>query len=300
MSSDPGVDWLRGVTYSVLASIIGAASKLSIRKSWLVAAKLKQQAERDCQSADIDDQDLTRPYDAKTSTKNYRTVSPQGITSGHAFTDGNDRLLAPLEVAASSHNDSMDDSHSMNRDDGSCFFFDPIRESLPRSNSKQQNQKAISWILYASGMLGMTILNPLCCVLAMKYANPSILAPFSGLTLVWVVILSGCYLGERPVRRQKVACGLIILGQGIVAAFGDHTNKSDVTLEEVVSIVVIVFSVIDKIDFDLGSLSCLISIIKIGQLLQRSDVFGVHNLYDSCFRVLDRFHQHKFQHFATS
>lgn len=251
MSSDPGVDWLRGVTYSVLASIIGAASKLSIRKSWLVAAELKQQGECDCLTVDIDDQDLTSAYDMKTYTKKYRTVSPQRITSEHAFIDGNDKPLVPLEVAASSKNDSMRDSHSMNREDGSCFFFDPMREPVPRRKSKQHYQKTTSWILYASGMLGMTILNPLCCVLAMKYANPSILAPFSGLTLVWVVILSGCYVGERPERRQKVACGLIILGQVIVAAFGDHTNKSGVTLEEVVSILVIVISMLDEFRFDI-------------------------------------------------
>ncbi|KAL3783525.1 hypothetical protein HJC23_009490 [Cyclotella cryptica] len=234
MSSDSGVDWVRGVTYSVLASLIGAASKLSIRKSWLVYAELEQHTEHESRSADIDDHDRNRLHDAETSTKDDITVSPHGIISGNPFTDGNDRLLAPLEVATWPQHHSMQDSHLKNRDDGSCFFFDPIREPLSRRKSKQHNQKAISWILYASGMIGMTILNPLCCVLAMKYANPSILAPFSGLTLVWVVMLSGCYVGERPERIQKVACGLIILGQVIVAAFGDHTNRSDVTLQEVV------------------------------------------------------------------
>jgi hypothetical protein len=53
-------------------------------------------------------------------------------------------------------------------------------------------------VLRGSGMIGMTLLNPLACVLAMNYASPSILAPFSGLTLVWIVLLSNPIIGEQP------------------------------------------------------------------------------------------------------
>lgn len=83
--------------------------------------------------------------------------------------------------------------------------------------------------------IGMTFLNPLCCILAMKYANPSVLAPFSGLTLVWVVLFSSHVVGERPGSSQKVACALIVLGEVLVAIFGDHTNGEEKSVEDVVS-----------------------------------------------------------------
>ena len=34
-------DWMWGIIYSVLASIIGGASKLAIRKSWIIHGKLQ-------------------------------------------------------------------------------------------------------------------------------------------------------------------------------------------------------------------------------------------------------------------
>ncbi len=86
-------------------------------------------------------------------------------------------------------------------------------------------------------MVGMTLLNPLACVLAMNYASPSILAPFSGLTLVWIVLLSNPVIGEQPTAPQIMAACLIIFGEVIVAIFGDHTNDEGVTVEDVVRIV---------------------------------------------------------------
>jgi drug/metabolite transporter (DMT)-like permease len=85
-------------------------------------------------------------------------------------------------------------------------------------------------------MIGMTTLNPLCCVMAMNYASPSILAPFSGLTLVWIILLSGPLLGERPTALQICAVTLIIAGETIVAIFGDHTNTNRATPKEVVRV----------------------------------------------------------------
>jgi len=58
-------------------------------------------------------------------------------------------------------------------------------------------------------------------------------APFSGLTLVWIVLLSQPLIGERPTRTQIVAACLIVLGQVLIAVFGDHTNDEGVTLREV-------------------------------------------------------------------
>lgn len=80
----------------------------------------------------------------------------------------------------------------------------------------------------------MTVLNPLCCVVAMNYASPSILAPFSGLTLVWIVLLSQLLIGEQPAVRQICAAALIVTGEVVVAVFGDHTNDDGRTVEDVV------------------------------------------------------------------
>lgn len=79
----------------------------------------------------------------------------------------------------------------------------------------------------------MTVLNPLCCVLAMNYASPSILAPFSGLTLVWIVLLSESLIGERPTLVQVMAAALIVCGETIVAVFGDHTNDTGKSVGDV-------------------------------------------------------------------
>eukprot|EP00553_Chaetoceros_curvisetus_P012958 CAMPEP_0204640292 /NCGR_PEP_ID=MMETSP0717-20131115/46495_1 /ASSEMBLY_ACC=CAM_ASM_000666 /TAXON_ID=230516 /ORGANISM="Chaetoceros curvisetus" /LENGTH=375 /DNA_ID=CAMNT_0051660653 /DNA_START=375 /DNA_END=1502 /DNA_ORIENTATION=+ len=93
--------------------------------------------------------------------------------------------------------------------------------------------QAIAIALRLSGMIGMTFINPLFCVLAMNYASPSILAPFSGLTLVWIVLLSESLIGEKPQRKQIIAASLIIAGEVIVAIFGDHTNDEGMTVEDV-------------------------------------------------------------------
>jgi drug/metabolite transporter (DMT)-like permease len=68
----------------------------------------------------------------------------------------------------------------------------------------------------------------------MNYASPSILAPFSGLTLVWIVLLSSPVIGEQPHLRQVLAAALIVAGEVIVAVFGDHTNDEGMTVSDVV------------------------------------------------------------------
>ena len=81
----------------------------------------------------------------------------------------------------------------------------------------------------------MSILNPICSVFAMNYASPSILAPFSGLTLVWVILFSGITVGERPSKTEIFSAILIMCGEIIVAIFGDHTTDNGKTVEDVVS-----------------------------------------------------------------
>jgi drug/metabolite transporter (DMT)-like permease len=172
------------MTFSVLASIIGAASKLAMRKSWIIYGQLHA-GDGDCS-----------------------VVLPPDV--GLSKTDSSD--MSTIEI--------LQTALSM-EDDGT---------PQPRLRAR-----AISWFLYLCGMIGMSFLNPLCCVLAMRYANPSILAPFSGLTLVWVILFSGMVVGEYPTRSQKVACALIVFGEVIVALFGDHTNANAMSVDEVIA-----------------------------------------------------------------
>jgi drug/metabolite transporter (DMT)-like permease len=152
-------DWIKGIGLSILASIIGGASKLAIRKSWL----LEQQ----------------------------------------------------------SHDHVLHDH--FNNDDN----------ETPPSPPPPMPSPALEKCLRFTGMIGMTVFNPLCCVLAMNYASPSILAPFSGLTLVWIVLFSHTVIGEQPTKMQVVAATLIVLGEVVVASFGDHTNDGGVTVHDV-------------------------------------------------------------------
>lgn len=248
-------DWVLGVTYSVMASIIGGASKLSIRKSWLIVADLKQQAHLASvnEAFAIEGQyvhDRTGDEREYAAPSNYDSLSRQSSSSGE---DTNDRKMAPLEVSPTSPSYDRSNRHqwqtnrrdslSVNGDDDGSNYFNPTRDSSGNKSVQQPQNTAksskrmqiVSWSLYLSGMVGMTFLNPLCCVLAMQYATPSILAPFSGLTLVWVVLFSRCFVGEIPGMSQKVACALIVWGQVLVAVFGDHTNGSEMTVDDVVS-----------------------------------------------------------------
>ena len=129
-------DWLKGITLSILASLIGASSKLAIRKSWIIQKNLERQnAEED--------------------------------------------LVSPLSIdAAEIHED----------------------EEEPQDTNQDTNKMCPSHLtMRVSGMIGMSVLNPLCCVMAMNYASPSILAPFSGLTLVWVLFFQKwCLVKNLP------------------------------------------------------------------------------------------------------
>ena len=89
-------------------------------------------------------------------------------------------------------------------------------------------------LLRAGGMFGMTTLNPAFSMWAMLYASPSVLAPFSGLTLVWIVIFSEYMVNEPPTITQIHAAALIITGEVIISIMGDHTNDTNnITVEQI-------------------------------------------------------------------
>lgn len=163
-------DWIKGISLSILATVFGAASKLAIRKSWLMEAKLQND----------DDNSNNSSSNENGNDNSFETI--------HEYPD----LRLPEDVA---------------RD-----------ESRIRRTAKYYRY---------SGMVGMTVLNPLAGVWAMAYASPSITAPFSGMTLVWVVLFSHPFIGEVPTVRQVVAAFLIIVGEIVVAIFGDHTNSDE-------------------------------------------------------------------------
>ena len=230
-------DWVKGIALSVAASIIGAASKLAIRKSWL----LEQEEEGEAMTEQISLHSSThRRTTADVVTlccgddddTSHVQCLLQRRPRGHLLTDETEPLdfdedEEKEDVVA---DDDDDDIRSEGVASALSSTYDP-ETRRPRCSPSSW----LAWTLRGSGMIGMSVLNPLFCVLAMNYASPSILAPFSGLTLVWIVLLSSPLIGEQPVARQVVAAALIVLGEVVVAIFGDHTNDEDVTVQDVVS-----------------------------------------------------------------
>mmetsp|Transcript_16219 Transcript_16219/g.44948 ORF Transcript_16219/g.44948 Transcript_16219/m.44948 type:complete len:508 (-) Transcript_16219:127-1650(-) len=258
-------DWMKGIVLSVMASLIGAASKLALRQSWLLLRDLNgggaagghngghQNGNIASDSgssggdsggrrnrfttADEDDGEhavSSAPvFGIKSSSMSTQTLS---ISVSAADEEGNeDKLLVPPDT----HQMHPDDEDNDDDDDGNDDSEQPASQAQEESHQQQEEQarkerrtRRISSFLSYSGMIGMSFLNPACSVLAMQYASPSILAPFSGLTLVWVILFSYPTIGESPSTTQIVAASLIVLGEVVVAIFGDHTNNEDVTLHE--------------------------------------------------------------------
>lgn len=184
-------DWGKGIALSVLASLIGGASKLAIRKSWLLQEEIGE-APHGAEPANDANSESSPPPEAPL------TLDTASVTSSE---ENFPVLIAPDET--------------------------------------EQRRRRLKWIILTArygGMVGMSLLNPICCVLAMNYASPSILAPFSGLTMVWVILLSPAVNGEQPSRAQIIASVLIIAGEVTVAVFGDHTNDVDISVQDVVCV----------------------------------------------------------------
>jgi len=240
-------DWIRGITLSVVASIIGGASKLAIRKSWLIyhAARGQQHTHKVSMSRSIKRllyRGIRDAYEEVFSPTNslhkqhYEEEESQSPPQDTEIESSTNQQITPLEVLqdesfSNNHIDTPSDTYFFNQNDDIPYN----NNHISTMNTKLLSQKQISWLLYLFGMIGMSFLNPVCGVLAMKYASPSILAPFSGLTLVWVVLFSGIVVNEHPGKSQKIACTLIVLGEVLVAMFGDHTNGEDINVADVIA-----------------------------------------------------------------
>ncbi|KAG7349363.1 hypothetical protein IV203_011960 [Nitzschia inconspicua] len=215
-------DWAKGIALSILASIVGGASKLAIRKSWLLQhhheenrRTIQRRPRRRLESASGNDGLLSEECTATTVESTANSTST--MVDRHEYLQ-DDLLVSDEREVGEQLLTSRNGWSSFCRSDNGA---DPMTPSwLPLG-------------LRYSGMLGMSVLNPIFCVLAMNFASPSILAPFSGLTLCWVILGSPCANNEQPSSRQILACGLIIAGEVVVALFGDHTNDEGVTMEEV-------------------------------------------------------------------
>jgi drug/metabolite transporter (DMT)-like permease len=304
-------DWMKGIGLSVAASIIGSASKLAIRKSWIMVQQ--QQPELPEQSSNYyepapttnvtmamdkfvqsrsssrssssgsspetveefmgtasnrrDEQGRTTTNSSSSSSSNDNNNNNNTLTLVNeeevvtlpslstTVTTGTRRRVSPVVVAGRSgyydNNGTISTIHSKNgnrpvtnynysnnnhnndHQQVHSLFATTTTTTIAatdmltkRAKPRCQRNIASALGLRYCGMLGMTVFNPICCVLAMQYASPSILAPFSGLTLVWIVLFSEFSIGERPQYRQIVAAGYIVAGEVIVAVFGDHTNET--------------------------------------------------------------------------
>jgi len=91
-----------------------------------------------------------------------------------------------------------------------------------------------------AALLFMSFFNPILDIGAFAFCSPSILAPFSGVSLAWVVLLSKRLVGEQPEPPRVVGAVLIMAGEVLIAVFGDHSahnhNSAGVTVESIVRI----------------------------------------------------------------
>ena len=173
-------DWIRGITLSVLASIIGGASKLSIRKSWLIyhaARRGQQQTHKVSINRSLKRllyrgiRDAYEEVFSPTNSlhKQHYEEEPQSPQQDTEIESSTNQQITPLEVL-------QDESFSNNLIDtpSDTYFFNQNDDILYNNNHSSTNTKLlsqISWLLYLCGMIGMSFLNPVCGVLAMKYAR---------------------------------------------------------------------------------------------------------------------------------
>lgn len=227
-------DWVKGIGFSILSSIIGGASKLAIRRSWQVEEECRNLTTGDFMllvdashhtSHEMEQGDISIPV------RFEQNKSHEGVHSEEVTVHAVDERQA-LQTSA------LRTSEQTGRLSFMGLLCAPPTTDAPLAQTREQmvlRKLYQAYFLRGMGTLGMTTLNPLATVIAMNYASPSILAPFSGLTLVWIIMFSPLVVDETPTLRQVIACAFILLGEVVVAAFGDHKNDIGVTVEDVVS-----------------------------------------------------------------
>jgi hypothetical protein len=288
-------NWIKGITYCILATIVGGASKLAIRKSWLLAAEYEkneqikiqyynaqeqeqeqnqyqqytesshpttnnnnQQQQQHIQNVtdnylqQSDDNIQMKPSivehdDNTNNTNNDTTIDPKIDTAFEYYGCTNDDI-APnypcCEVSTSQQQQVQEQQQNSTQiSNNSIFQKYQLSSSTINNNNNNNKQGSVSslnstgrftccycwkirWyrVLRFFAMIGVGIVNPVLCIVAMRYVSPSIGAPFAGLTMAWILLLSGPLLKEYPTFIQWIACTLIVFGEVLIALFGDHTN----------------------------------------------------------------------------
>ena len=206
--------WVKGIAYYIASSIIGSASKLVIRKSWLIVNEIKPEGDGYA-SQEIEDDD---------------SDEVASLSSPYELDEGEDKELesAPL------HRRNSIGSFGEQSKEGEQFLGQGSNHITVVNNETKRiwKKELVARCYWYLGVLGMTIVDPILIVISMYYTTPSTLAPLSGLSLVWIILFSESLTSEKPQKKQIIAAGLIILGQIIVSIFGDHTNDDAITLQD--------------------------------------------------------------------
>jgi hypothetical protein len=172
-----GEDWVKGISLSVLASIIGGASKLAIRKSWLLQSD-HHRRRRDAAAHRGNDVVTPRGSHSREShLSSLLLLSPEerrellsssnGADSDDAADEVRNGGVPPRQQPPSLRDYSLLDSVSSADEVAVLFDYDPTRRRSHTACSRP-------WypiLLRTGGMIGMTFLNPLCCVLAMNVSE---------------------------------------------------------------------------------------------------------------------------------
>jgi len=188
--------WTKGLAFSILASLIGAISKLCLRKSYTILGA-----------------DLVAPI-------------PLNDETAHLYDH------AEKDEESTAYDDSSEDDVESDQPHSIAERWE-IREFASKEDSVWW-RKFRAFTIRAVGVFGMTVLGPSCNVYALQFASPGILCPIgSGLALVWIVLFSDRAIGEKPRPVQVLAVGLIVLGEAIVSVTGDHTNVSVLTMDDI-------------------------------------------------------------------
>lgn len=236
-------DWLKGIGFSILSSIIGGASKLAIRRSWQVEEECRNLTTGDFMllvdsSYHTSEQDEIMEVGDSTSSTSVRTEQNKSYECAPSDEDIVNPSSYTVDEEQTLQTTALRTTEQTARVSFSGLLCAPPAIDGPLAQTREQmalRKLYKAYFLRGMGTLGMTTLNPLATVIAMNYASPSILAPFSGLTLVWIIMFSPLVVGETPSRRQVLACAFILFGEVVVAAFGDHKNDDGITVDDVVS-----------------------------------------------------------------
>ena len=271
--------WAKGLGFSITASLIGACSKLCIRRSYTLLSETKTEhpeqppttpqgtsCPRTTSSANTSsssylpyhqhchDEQQSKNDHHETTTMTTTTTIRKSKSLHHSETaiteeDGESCSISDTsdDSLSDSDRDHQDHNHEQQQQQNemtglvstaSCSPADT--PSSPSSSAATRKNKNISWLLRlqafslrAVGMFGMMVLGPMLNVYALQFASPSILSPVGGgLTLVWVVLLSECTIGEKPRQIQIVATAFIVVGEIVVAFAGDHVNLYALSLHD--------------------------------------------------------------------